>query len=207
MAQLYSTGPCHVFVGAPGPTGLVYGTTFYLGTAQTKPRISVLRSYKEAMNDLGGQINPVDLTYQGQSAFVSVALSRWNELVYQAAVNRAVGLGPAAQIGTTGIDTFGTLGNLGGLAVHEGVLFHLFLTFPKAANPFYAGAGGQTGNGGPLPLGYHFFAAVVADQDSLDPGTDYLVRMVQFRCTRVIDIPTQTMSLYDHNVVGLPGID
>lgn len=204
MAQLYSTGPAHVFVAGTGGTVTTHGTPLYLGTAESRPRINIMRHWREAMNDITGQISPMDLMYQGQSGIISVALSRWNEGVYQRIVHRSVNAGANAADILPGVDSETSVGSL---MIHEAQLTHLWLTFPKAVLPFYNGGGGLTGNGGPFPLGYHFFATQIADQDEMSPGTDPLVRTLQFKAIRAFDVTTRANFLYDFDVTGLPIVD
>lgn len=69
MAQLWTTGPALIYSTAgqsitynsTGNGTITFtGTPIFVGTAETKPRISIRRSVKEVQNDLGGD-KPFDL--------------------------------------------------------------------------------------------------------------------------------------------------
>ncbi len=206
MAQLFTTGPAHIFIGTPNlASPLVAQQAFYLGTCEQKPIISVQRHWKPAGNDIAGQTIGMDLSYQGQEGLITANLSRWNEAVYQVLAARLFG---ARTIANSAPGYDGPV-DMGSLFIHELQFAHLFITFPKSVLTFYNGGGGGTGNGGPLPNGYHFFATTLVEKDTIQPGTDPLTRMLQFRAFRPLLATANglAMPLYDYLVTNLPPID
>lgn len=162
--------------------------TYYLGTALTKPRIEILRSWEEIFADNQGQGHPADLAYQGMGALITVALSRWNETVYQRMAREGIA---GSRPGTEEYDSIGKL------LVRQCLRQQLYLIFPKADSEFYEQGTGLTGNGGLFPKGYLFRAVTLVNPDALEPGTDVLCRILQFRAIRVRNRDSGRMFLFD----------
>jgi hypothetical protein len=190
MAQLYSTGPAHAYVGIIGPGG---GTTAvsYLGTCEDAPRIELRPMWDPVFNDLGGKV-PFDESFQGEEAFVNLDLNRYNEGVYAALAAR-----PRPGQGTRGTMVFG---DVGALALTENYVFTLLIQFPYAVKAVMAAGG--------MPGGYRFPATVLAGPDQLFPlGTKPRKVNLMFHAIRVFNIQDQSFVLYDHNLSGLPAIN
>lgn len=75
-----------------------YGTTWYLGTAEVTPQVQVAKYRQLVHNDIAGKTLPIQKTYDGEAAQVSVLLTRFSELAYDAILNSgfAAGLTPVA---------------------------------------------------------------------------------------------------------------
>src|SRR5262245_7147495 len=92
MAQLWTTGPAHIWVGVGGERYVSYqddggGDMFlfghnnravYLGTAEDGPDIDITYDYEEVFFDGTGTV-PHDRIYEGSEATISAVLTRWNE--------------------------------------------------------------------------------------------------------------------------------
>src|SRR5690348_16792822 len=120
MAQLYTTGPAHIFVGggflSPGSMGTGGGNTppqtssntpviLYLVTCEEAPEIVIEPKYSGTKNDLGGSEIPFDMQYEGEQGLISLDLNRYNEPVYAALASRprfggVRGLNGGADVGT-----------------------------------------------------------------------------------------------------------
>src|SRR4051812_35972253 len=92
MARLYSTGPANLYVSLRA-TGsslamedlLTYpskATTFFLGTCEKPPVISIEPAYLPIKADIGGPLLPFDHLFTGEIGVVSGILNRFNESVY-----------------------------------------------------------------------------------------------------------------------------
>lgn len=197
MAQLYSTGPAFIYVAGPIPGDpTAFSSAMFLGTCERAPRISVKRSWTPVMNDIGGQQEPFDMMYQGQSGVVTAEMTYWNEEVYELMARHDVSTLGFAQ---RGVDF---IGEIGSLMVYENMAFHLILTFPHAAFPPYV-----TGPGGAMPAGYHFFAAILKGPDDVVVGTQPMKRIMQWECVRVWNRTDGGMYLYNNTTGILPSID
>lgn len=150
MAQLYCTGPAHLFLG-------VGGAFSYLGTAEDAPKIELGPEFEPVLNDVTGKKKPLDMQYQGEDALISADLNRYSETVYAVLAQRFVR--PAVR-GTSG------LLDIGSLVLTESLGFQLAMQFPYAAKAAMAG-----GTGGPMPPGYLFNVVVPIGPEELTTGT------------------------------------
>lgn len=190
MAQPWTKGAVHVWVGVGGSHAAVY-----LGTGERAPRVSRRRRFAEVPNDLGGQ-EPFDWSYQGSSALVTVKLTRWNESTLLALEDV---VGP-----TNGTDLAGSdaPGDIGALMVTEGLAVPLWIAYSYAPG----GLAPQPAMAG-LRTGWHMYAAWLEGPDDHEGGTDPASVMLIFRCARVYDPSTGAFKLYDRNMSGLPNPD
>lgn len=213
MAQLFCTGPAHIYIGVPNitrgfirttkPTSTSYAggasvslegvdvavTPLYLGTAEKTPKITLRPAWREAFADQGGEV-PHDVAFAGEEAFVSADISRWNETTYNVLASR-----PSHTAGARGASL---LGEIGTLMVTEGRTAPLWVVFPYALKPAYAS----------MPGGYHFVASFLVGPDELEPlGTNPRKIRLIWRCLRKYIPGSGTYQLYDHNVNGLPSPD
>lgn len=184
MANLYVTGPAHIFVQLPGIAGpQAYS---YLGTAERYPKISIRPANEPVFNDIGGKV-PFDMAHMGEEAFVSADISRWNEPVYAALAAR-----PRPGSGTRGVNVAGDIGTL---YVTEGFAYSLAVLFPYAAKLVYAAAG--------MPAGYRFLSSYLVGPDELEPlGTTPRKIRLMWHCLRTYDPSTGSLFLYDHDMTG-----
>lgn len=194
MAQLWTTGPAHIYVATgkamPGTlaSALSAGSPLYLGTAEGAPDIQVEPSFTPVMNDIGGQKVPTDWMFDGAEALVVVDLTRWNEAVY--ATTQAW---PASQDNTSG--TFGAA-DIGTLMAHEGMTYDLWVQFPYQTKTAYTN----------MPGGYHFLSAFCIGPSGITPGTRASKRRCIFKAIRAYNTSDGTWGLYDHTVSGLPAV-
>jgi hypothetical protein len=190
MAQLYTTGPAHIFLS--DKTGYVSpSSALYLGTAEESPAIQIEPLYEPVVNTLGGK-TPFDVSYQGEMAKTAVTLNRFNEDTYRVLVaNRP------SPLGTRGLN--GPL-DVGSLILTEGLYLTFWMTFPFVSKAVMAA--------GNMPLGYRFPATIPAGPDELAPlGTVPRKLRLLFWHLRLWDVSTGQFLLYDHNVLGLPTIN
>lgn len=195
MAQLYSTGPAHVFVG-PG-TGVSPGIStipaLYLGTCEVSPQIEIAPHFEAVHNDLGGVV-PFDEIYEGEEAFIDLDLNRFNEVTYATIAARPSGFtaGPARGANTAA--------DVGTLMLTEGKNLILWVVFP-----FFAKAVMRAGG---MPAGYRFPACTLKGPDRLSPvGTRARKIHLLFHALRTWSPTTGAFLLYDHSVSGLPPIN
>lgn len=195
MAQPYVTGPAHLYVGL--------GASFaplYLGTAERTPRIEIRPAWDAVFNDIAGGKIPLDWLYEGEEAFVTADVTRWNEPVYTL-------LSARPRTSTAGaVQGQNVPGDIGTLLISENFAFPLWIQFP------YVGKAAMAA--GNLPPGYRFIAAWLEGPDDLDNlGTMARKTRLVFHCGRAYALSTNaagggmTFTLYDHNMTGLPQIN
>jgi len=150
-ASVQCTGAVLLYLNMPVAAG-AYGSPRWLGTAERYPRVQRRAGWVPVFNDLGGQVIPIDTLFQGEDAFISVDLTRWDDNVMRAALARPSSVQAAE--GTTGTGDVGTLMCL------EFKAHILYLVFPYAAKTPMVNAG--------MPAGWRFPQAVLEGPDDFD---------------------------------------
>lgn len=198
----YVTGPAHIYCSAGAgiqqnalsglnvPSG---GTPLYLGTCIEAPKVRFTPKWSPLMNDLAGDQEPYDESYQGQSADIFGDLTVWNWSVLHLMKARPdssafEGVDPALAIGT--------------LMITEGFCYTVWIDYPyyrqKAA---FASAATKTES----PAGYRFRAAWLYGPDEENPGTKPNSIHIQIKARRFYQ-PDGSFFLYDHNMTGIPNV-
>jgi len=206
LANLYVTGPAHIYV-APGGiistsnsgssgtlianyfAGVSASTILYLGTCEQPPRILVDPKWKALYADIGGDEVPFEKSFMGEAGMVTGILNRWNEAVYAKC---------AAKPRTNATRGTWTANDVGTLMLAEAVAYPLWLHFPYASKQF-----GTIYN---MPSGYRFLATYLAGPDGIDPGTKASKRVIAFACERVYKPSDGSWKLYDHDMTNIPAI-
>jgi hypothetical protein len=187
-AQLYCTGPAHVFVS-------VYKSTLpaiaYLGTCEDAPRIKIVRKWREIHNDIGGD-EAFDRSYMGRAALISLDLNRFDEDVMQ-----RIEAMPNAIVGRDGAELFGDIGTIVGL---EAASLGIYVQFPYSVKAAFQVAPSQ------MPAGYRFPRCVPLDDEMYPLGTKARKNNIAFVAQRIYNPTTGDFLLYDHNMTGLPAV-
>jgi hypothetical protein len=177
MSQPYCTGPVDVWTSLPGFGG-GGGTPFFLGWGQRGPRISVRRGWEPVWCDLSGTQIPFDLMYEGQEAYVTIELSKYNEAVLETL--QAMPLPGVGAVGTAPFND--AAGERGTMMLTENVNPTLWLRFPfsaAGATPHPAMANALNGV---VPAGLRFPGAIFKGPDDRVTGTAPSVVTVVFHC-------------------------
>jgi hypothetical protein len=176
MAQMYTTGPAFIWIGATPPAinltaaGLALGSAGanalaisliasaqrsaqFIGTCETPPKIDVSIGKKDVFNDLGGSEEPFDRLYLGRTARTTCIINREN-MPPILTVQSANVFAPIP-----GIDVFG---DIGALQIQEGYCYSVFVVFPYSAKVAYPGQ----------PFGYRFPFSTLEDEVMDNIGTD-----------------------------------
>lgn len=193
MASLYSTGPANLYVSVATVGSsltmtdlLTYpskATTFFLGTCEKPPVISLEPAYLPIKADIGGPLLPYDHLFTGEIGIVSGVLNRFNEAVYAEIAARPTLLGTR---GTYAAKDVGRPMMMSG----PGRAFCLWVQFPYQAKTVY----GSTGS---MPKAYRFPGAILFGPDVVMPGTPSR-RALTFWCGRVYKASDGTWKVYDH---------
>ncbi len=188
MAQPYCTGPVLIYVQPAG-----FGSPQFFGTAERFPQQQITPEWEPVYNDMSGQRLPLDILYEGEEAYVTADVTRWNERLMASMMARPSGLG------TRGRNVFGDIGSI---MVLEGFAFPLWLRFPYSAKAVF-----QNAANGPMPDGFHFLAAHLKGPDSYTGlGTGPKKIRCIWHCMRIFSPPSNFL-LYDQNMAGLPAVD
>lgn len=186
MAQLYCTGPAHIYAAPPGALGALS----YLGTCEDAPVIRINAEFEPVRNDIGGKRKPFDMQYQGEDALISIDLNRYNESVYSLLAARPAGASPR------GSDV---LTDIGTLVMTEGAQSAIVVQFPFVAKASMVAGG--------MPPGYYFPTCVTIAPEELRQGTrPKKVNMVFYAWSQWSPV-TQGFLLYSNVLPALPTIN
>jgi hypothetical protein len=159
------------------PVAVSY-TIMLLGFAERGPEIEIVPAHELTFIDERGGRTPADAIYDGETAWIRMDLSAWDESVYSLCARRVSAAGPRGVNGP---------GSLGTMLLAEGALYPLYLVFP------YARKATQTD----MPSAYRFAGAVCHGPDRLAPlGTRPRKLRLLWQAFR-IPLPGGTLLLYD----------
>lgn len=151
MANIYTTGPAHLFLGKSGASFDLDGLG-YFGTFEGSPQISIQNLHEDVQNDIGGEA-PVAKSYLGSIGSISGILNRFDEAVYASLANGLYSASP-----TRGVMS---RANIGAVAQTQGLDFDVLFWFPN--NTLY------TVDDTPYvpPEGLHFLSVLPKGPDKL----------------------------------------
>lgn len=212
-SMLWTTGPAYFFAKRSfDPLPL------YLGTCERKPIITQVRAFTSVLTDEGGSVIPRDKIYEGREATVTGILNRLDMKVMRFLMNSPAEVDGWPQnrplavddgfgnrladfpIGRQSQDVFGVMDrndtdgmdwieNYGALIEREGLGVELWILFSRIT-PYDVQSSGMI-------QGYHFYSAVLASPDVIEPGGADFRQGVVFHCHRVLsdDIDVQVADM------------
>jgi hypothetical protein len=207
MAQQYETGPCHLFVA---PFNTSSGGGIYLGTSDDPPDIDNQPREQGAKASQGGVAIDFDTADQGQEAFISFTLIRWNETTLLNLISLP---DPSSALMGTPASAPGTYvpGGVGTLAMLENQGVTIFLQFPYSAKPAMTVGNAVSGAGGPLRRGYRYPFCKMVTENYPRNGTIPMAVTMAFHARRLFNATAGqnsygvgTFTLYDFDVLSLP---
>ena len=182
--QPYSTGATFVYLGLGSS-----GTALFFGTAEGYPKHERRADLEYLMNDVGGRKKPVDVSWQGMDASLSLVMTFWDEGMAQILENMPrFELAPTAS--PPGTWSFSDMGTLLGF---EGYAIPIWLRYNFAGKTAYAN----------LPAGYHYLQSVplnLGDENGAAP----MKRIFSFYMWPMTNYQVGTQTLFDYNCTGLP---
>lgn len=190
MAIPFVPGPAPIWV-ASQTRGNQKPRPEFLGFSERGVNLALTPSYSPYHVDVAGG-TALDYSYQGQSASISVDLTRWRPSTL-AKIEDYVG----KSLGRAGFD-FG--GEIGALMVHEGLALTMWVLFPYAAKAAYAGN----------PGGYRFFNVVLESESLPERGARPARVHLNFRALRGLVINQQykygLLGLYDYDMSAVANL-
>lgn len=179
-AQQMATGAIHVFVRAGSES-----MASYFGTCERFPEDTRQPEYEALMNDYSGSKVPLDFSWEGESAQISLSMTRWDEVVAQDLEDK-----PFSATSIPGSWSANDVGTLMGLEFGFWEL-SLVRTFGAAiANK------GAFVNNGLLPV-RRYRQCVVWTPESDQGGTQPMKRQFLFYAWPLYIAKTRTFVLYD----------
>ena len=215
MPQLYSTGPCLIWVRIPISIYPTYDAEppppsypLFLGTCESAPYIYVRPGWEPYHSDLGGTKIAYDTAYAGQDGLVQGMLNRYCETVYKILADRAALVNPLAPPEDGGCGNNAS-GELGSYMLTENLTYDLWTVFPYASKAAF----NQEVNGN-MPACYHFPGAYLMGPDRQRVGSGVAKAvLMNWHCLRVPSTPsldlgdfaTGSWTLYDFDASALNG--
>src|SRR5882672_1487091 len=183
MANQFSTGAVHVFIASPYYNA---GSPLYFGTTESMPDDRRQPEYEMLMNDLSGSKVPLDMAWEGESAQISLVMTRWTESVAQGLETKPI----------PGVSVSGqwTWNDMGALAAYEGNYLRLWLVYTFGAALANKAAYVQGGAG--LRAGRYYPQCVVWAPETEETGTKPMKRHFLFFAWPAIDVQNRRFLLY-----------
>ena len=160
--EIHVTGPVHHYIQTIG------GAFWYLGTAEITPQMQIRRYTSKVMNDNAGKTLPIQKTYDGEAATVSVALSQFSKFAEEQL--QASGIAGGVHF-VAGQDTRWGRGSL----VYGKSTFKLWQVYDNFFNPF----GTSTG----LEIGWYWPQVELLQRDTTKAGAQGEILLCVFDCT------------------------
>lgn len=195
MANQYSSGAIILFTG----TG-VGNAPQLLGTCEGPPRMEVETSNGTISTDLTGPEIPLDFSFGGQMATISMVLTRWDNIVASRLETRP---GPLS----TNLPGFYNVSDVGTMIGLEGYAFPIWLRY------LFASGGTSKAAYAAIPGGYHFLQCVGAGSWSIEGGAKPMKRQFIFRAWPMLSTTLNgattanpTLNLYDNVMAAVSSL-
>jgi hypothetical protein len=194
MAQL-STGMIHVFVAKPllkpnFGTAIGFGAPLYFGTCESMPQDQRQPEYEMLMNDASGSKVPLDMAWEGESAQISLVMTRTNQPVVESVLAGPSGSNPPGAW---------SFNDMGALMMLEGLSWCVWLVYQFGSalgnKPAYTAQG--------LRPGRRYAQCVLWAPQSEEGGTRPMKQHFMFYAWPVADFKNQKYVLYDYNMTGI----
>lgn len=184
--DVHVTGAVHHYVQVRGDSNI-----WYLGTAEVTPQMQRHKYRQRVLNDMWGKSLPAQKTYDGESAVVSVLLTRFSREAWdvvlrsgEAALLNPVGLAGAETRISRGHGVFGRSD------------FQLWQVFDFYNFPTVASTG--------LEIGWYWPRVTLEDHDTVACGTQGEKLMMVFDCQPLFLGATAGHVLYSNSPADFP---
>jgi hypothetical protein len=195
MPQL-STGAVHIFIAKPtlkpyfGNGPLPTGIPIYFGTCESMPQDQRQPEYEMLMNDSTGSKVPLDVAWEGESAQISLVMTRTNQALVESIMAHPSGSLPP------GAWSFNDAGALMGL---EGLAWQVWLVYQFGAA--LGAKAAYTSQG--LRPGRRYAQCVLWAPQSEETGTKPMKQHFMFYAWPYADYTNKRFVLYDYNMAGI----
>lgn len=186
--QFYSTGPCYIQVSTGGTAGSQ--TLAHLGWSEAGFKITIFGYFEPVMCDIGGNKVGTDYTFQGQDAYITGDINKYDETVMQQWQARCFS-------NTTGNIATGLIG---GLMLASNQAQRLLLVCP------YAALTGQTTQ----QAAFNFPSSWLDDANEIETGTRVKKQRISVHAIPSWSVSSGGLSsavLYNTSVSGAATID
>lgn len=184
--QQQATGAVHIYVRPPGGS-----QPLYFGTSESFPKDTRNPEYEPVMNDISGSKVPLDFAWEGESAIISLVMTRVEQSIVELMQARPHSAG--ALPGSWALNDVGSLMSL------EGLTWQIWLAYT-----FGAALGNKAAyvNQG-MRAGRHYVQAIIwAPQDD-ETGTKPMKQHFLLYAWPKLNMTTRRFVLYDYDFTGV----
>ena len=193
LVQDFSTGASLVYLGV----GTNRSPVFF-GTCEGFPKHERRPQFMELRNDLAGRRVPLDMSFQGGDATLSLDMTVWDEGVAKGLERWQDVWGGTSATNNPGQWRFVDVGALMGL---EGLAIPIWIRYPFSGTRI---SGGPIGSpSGQLPPGYHYFQGIPFPPQTNEEGAQPMVRSYSFYIWPLCNFQTQTFTLFDYDMSAI----
>lgn len=199
--QPFSTGASYVYLsfGAqPHSAG-----PYFFGTCEGYPKHERRPDYMQLMNDVSGRKKPMDMSFQGMDATISLTMTVWDEGIAQM-LQQFADLSGLTGLATPGAYRFSDVGTLMGFEQYTVQIWIAYSYGTAIAGS--AGTPKAAYTAGGLPAGYHYWQGIPFAPDATEEGAQPLLRNINFYVWPWCNWHTQQFILYDFNMAPIAGV-
>ncbi len=160
--EVHVTGPVHHYIQT------IDGDIWYLGTAEVTPQMQVRQYTQNVMNDVAGKTLPLQKTFDGEAAVVSVLLTQFSKFAEEQLQARGQ---PGGIHRRAGEETRWSRGS----TVYGKATFKLWQVYENFFNP----NGTSTG----LEIGWYWPQVELLQRDTVKAGTQGEALLLVMDCT------------------------
>lgn len=200
--QPYSTGSSYLYI-AFGGRGNTRGPYFF-GTCEGYPKHERRMDWMQLMNDTSGRKKPMDMSFQGYDATISLDMTVWDDGIAQM-LEQLPDMSGLTGTATPGSYFFSDVGTLMGF---EQCACQLWIAYGNTA-----GIGGQAPKaaytGGKLPGGYRYYQCLPFAPITAEEGAQGEIKSVNFYAWPVANwqaTPQPMCTLFDNNMNAIQNI-
>lgn len=185
FVQPFSTGASLVYLGMAG--GLAKLPMFF-GTCEGFPKHQRVPEWQQIRNDVSGRRIPLDMSFQGETALVSLDMTVWDEGMAMRLERLPDMVGTSSSTFAPGSWGFNDVGVLVGL---EAMAIPIWVRYPFALSRPACGG---------LVAGYHYYQAIPVSPITDENGAQGMMRSFNFFVWPVVNFAQQTHRLFDNDM-------
>lgn len=195
--QPFSTGASYVFVGFGNVTPQ---TIRCFGTCEGYPKHERRPDYMQLMNDVSGRKKPMDMSFQGEDATISLNMTVWDEGIAQM-IDQYADLSGVTGLATPGSYAFRDVGSLMGFeqfAMQVWIVYSYGFAVSGTPKVAYASGG--------LPAGYHYRQCIPFAPHGTEEGAQPMMRNINFYAWPLANFQASRFTLYDNDMSAVAGV-
>lgn len=196
--QPFSTGISLVYVSFGGP--VTPQKIRFFGTCEGYPKHERRPDWMQVPNDVSGRRKPMDMSFQGEDATISLDMTVWDEGVAQM-IDQFPDMSGSSGLATPGSWRFLDMGALMGF---EQLAMSIWIVWTYGSTQIGGPKIAYTAGG--LPAGYHYLQCIPMGPQGTEEGAQGLIRNFNFYAWPVTNWQNYTQTLYDNSMAAIAGV-